>query len=104
LLTTGRDRSTAFWQPLVTCTQPLLTCTTARCLRSTLLPADQRSKVFYVGNWEFNPETVGFVSDVRSKEPPCSTSLPGNSDAEDEYGTDLNEDDRKALIEYLKIL
>jgi hypothetical protein len=32
------------------------------------------------------------------------TRLPGNSNAGHEYGTGLSDDDRKALLEYLKTL
>jgi RoxA-like, cytochrome c-like len=86
-------------------TPPYLHNGSVPSLYQLLLPASQRSKVFYYGNWEFNPETVGFESGSpfvgASK---YDTSLPGNSNAGHEYGTDLSDDDRKALIEYLKTL
>ncbi len=55
-------------------TAPFLHNGSVPSLYELLLPASQRSKVFYVGNWEFNPETVGFESDMRSTGPTNTTS------------------------------
>jgi hypothetical protein len=58
-----------------------------------------------VGNWDFNPETVGFESDSPfAGDFRYDTSLPGNSNAGHDHGTNLSEADRRALIEYLKTL
>ncbi len=70
-----------------------------------LKPPAERVQTFYVGNWEFVPERVGF----EWKSPFAGaflfdTSLPGNSNAGHVYGTQLSEADRMALIEYLKTL
>jgi processive rubber oxygenase RoxA-like protein len=74
-------------------------------LYQLLLPASQRSKVFYVGSWEFNPQTVGLEADNDFLGSfTFDTAKTGNSNAGHEYGTDLSDDDRKALIEYLKTL
>jgi RoxA-like, cytochrome c-like len=74
-------------------------------LYELLLPASQRSKEFYVGSWEFNPDKVGLESDSPFTGAfKYDTSLPGNSNAGHEYGADLNDEDRRALIEYLKTL
>ena len=35
---------------------------------------------------------------------PFDTSVPGNSNAGHEYGTDLSPDDKRALLEFLKTL
>jgi hypothetical protein len=71
-----------------------------------LKPAGERPATFYVGNWEFDPERLGFA--WRSPSSPSDfrfdTSLTGNSNAGHEYGTDLSVEDRRALIEYLKTL
>ena len=86
-------------------TAPFLHNGSVPSLYQLLLPASQRSKVFYVGNWEFNPETVGFESESPFEGAyKYDVSLPGNSNAGHEYGTDLSDDDRKALIEFLKTL
>jgi hypothetical protein len=74
-------------------------------LYDLLLPPDQRPKTFYVGNWEFNPEIVGYETKTQSPGAfTYHTAGRGNSNAGHEYGTDLSEEDRKALIEYLKSL
>ena len=74
-------------------------------LYDLLLPPDQRPKTFYVGDWNFDPEIVGY----ETNEPfpgafPFDTSTRGNRNTGHEFGTDLSEEDRKALIEYLKTL
>jgi hypothetical protein len=74
-------------------------------LYDLLLPAASRPRIFYVGSWEFDSRRVG----VESGSPFAGafrfdTRLPGNSNAGHEYGTDLSEADRMALVEYLKTL
>lgn len=77
-------------------------------LYELLLSADQRSKKFYLGNREFDPVNVGFVStpdihDAIAFE--FDTSLVGNSNSGHEYGVnDLSEQEKKELLEYLKTL
>jgi hypothetical protein len=86
-------------------TAPYLHNGSVPSLYQLLLPADQRSKVFYMGNWEFNPDVVGFESDSPFEGAfKFDTTVTGNSNAGHEFGTDLNENDRRALIEYLKTL
>lgn len=72
-------------------------------LHDLLLPAGQRPARFAVGRWEYDPKKVGRVSDG---ELPFvfDTRLSGNSNAGHEYGTGLAEDERWALLEYLKTL
>jgi hypothetical protein len=74
-------------------------------LRELLMPADRRTKILYMGNWEFDPVNVGL--EARSPFPGATvldTRLPGNSNAGHEFGTALGDADRDALIEYLKTL
>jgi len=74
-------------------------------LHDLLLPPAQRPRTFFVGNWEFDPVKVGYA--MASETPGAfkfDTTVRGNSNAGHTYGTDLSEDDRKALIEYLKTL
>ena len=70
------------------------------------LPENQRVKTFKVGSREFDPKNVGFRTDGAGTT--FDSSIPGNSNAGHsgaEYGTGLNnDDDRWALIEYLKSL
>ena len=79
-------------------------------LYELLLPAEQRSRTFYIGSWEFDPVNVGYVSDKRPGSFYFDTSLKGNSNAGHEYGTGydglpvLSEQDRWALVEYMKTL
>jgi hypothetical protein len=74
-------------------------------LQELLMPAARRSQMLYMGNWDFDPQRVGY--ETGSPFPGASvldTRLPGNSNAGHEFGTDLNNADRTALIEYLKTL
>jgi len=71
-----------------------------------LLPAKQRTTGFAVGSRKFDWEKVGYVT----TETPFKNGAfkvdasNGNGNGGHEYGTDLNDDDRRALIEYLKTL
>ncbi|NOT12491.1 MAG: hypothetical protein HOP23_11765 [Methylococcaceae bacterium] len=73
-------------------------------LYELLLPPTERSKVFYVGNREFNPETVGFKSGRSKIGFRFDTRRPGNRNSGHTYGTELNEFDRLDLLEFLKTL
>lgn len=72
-------------------------------LHDLLRPAAARPKKFAVGRWEYDPKKVGYVSDG---ETPWvyDTSVTGNHNGGHEYGTSLPDDDRWALVEYLKTL
>jgi hypothetical protein len=69
-------------------------------------PAKDRVKTFNVGCRKFDVKNVGFVSD----DPSCKTgtfivdpnNANGNGNGGHEYGTDLTEDQRWAIVEYLK--
>jgi hypothetical protein len=71
-------------------------------LHELLLPADQRSKTFYVGSKEFDPIAVGFDTEVKINASLFDTSLVGNSNAGHEYGVDLSAEDKDSLLMYLK--
>ena len=79
-------------------------------LYELLLPAEKRSKTFYVGSWEFDPVKVGYVDQAAPGAFLLDTNLPGNSNAGHEYGTGrdgsapLTEAEIWALVEYLKTL
>ena len=87
-------------------------------LADLLLPAKKRPKSFTVGSREFDPAKVGFRTDapgfsVYRARNDDGTPVPGNSNEGHEFGTDaypptaaeyLNDDERKALLEYLKSL
>jgi len=58
-----------------------------------------------MGNWDFDPVNVGYeTSSPFAGATLLDTRLPGNSNSGHEFGTDLNDADRAALIEYLKTL
>ncbi|MGV8835116.1 di-heme-cytochrome C peroxidase [Cellvibrio sp.] len=69
-----------------------------------LLPAEQRPATFYVGNIELDLVKVGHVYSEAPNTSFYDTRLRGNSNAGHEYGTQLNEEERWALIEYVKNL
>lgn len=83
-------------------------------LYEMFLPANQRSDKFYLGSKEFDPQLVGFQKGKIKGGFLLDTSLVGNSNAGHEFkgdgtgpgvvGPELSEDERWALIEYLKTL
>jgi len=69
-------------------------------------PAD-RPKEFWRGNTLYNPDDVGFDSysqEARTVGTHFDTNQKGNSNGGHIYGTDLPEDQKDALVEYLKKL
>src|SRR6266404_6333202 len=75
-------------------------------LRDLLEPPDRRPKVFYRGNDLYDPQKVGFVSDIatagRQVFTRYDTSVPGNSNSGHLYGTQLSDDEKRAVVEYMK--
>jgi mono/diheme cytochrome c family protein len=69
-----------------------------------LLPAAQRPVTFYVGNIELDLVKLGQVYTEAANTSFFDTRLRGNSNAGHEYGTQLNDEERWALIEYVKSL
>ena len=75
-----------------------------------LSPPDQRSKVFWVGSHEFNPEKLGYRSTERelSAEEQANlfrfdVNLPGNGNGGHAYpAKPYSTHEREAVIEYLK--
>ncbi|HYI03015.1 di-heme-cytochrome C peroxidase [Hyalangium sp.] len=72
-------------------------------LYDLLLPPAERPRVFSVGRWEYDPRKVGYVSDGQVPFV-LDTRAVGNSNRGHEYGVTLPEEDRWALVEYLKTL
>lgn len=73
-----------------------------------LLPARQRTTRFMTGSRLFDPQKVGYVTDqspfkngVFSADP---LNANGNGNAGHEYGTALTDEERWAIIEYMKTL
>jgi hypothetical protein len=78
-------------------------------LRDLLEPAARRPEVFYRGYDVYDPVRVGFVSDVPEENGRryfrYNTAERGNGNfghEGPEYGTDLPDDEKTALVEYLK--
>lgn len=72
-------------------------------LHALLLPPASRPARFSVGRWEYDPKHVGYVSDGQVPFV-VDTRVPGNGNGGHTYGTTLSEEDRWALVEYLKTL
>ena len=76
-------------------------------LRDLLEPVDKRPKIFYRGCDVFDPVNVGFISQgaeaarVGWKQ---DASTRGDGNQGHNYGTELSDDDKKALVEYMKTL
>jgi hypothetical protein len=89
-------------------TAPYLHNGSVPSLWELLLPPERRSPSFMVGSRKFDPKNVGYVTD----ESPYKDGMlvvgagaqPGNSNAGHDYGRDMNDDQRRALLEYLKQL
>jgi hypothetical protein len=69
-----------------------------------MLPVAQRPRTFWVGRREFDAAKVGITTAMFEGGFEFDVSLPGNSNAGHEYGGELAEADRMALLEYLKSL
>jgi hypothetical protein len=84
-------------------TPPFLHNGSVQSIRELLTKPAQRKTVFWVGSMVYDPKDLGFVSDDKlyyvSK---FDTRLPGNGNQGHEWGTDLVEADKDALIEFLK--
>lgn len=65
---------------------------------------DRRMTAFNVGSWEIDPVKVGFVITQEPATSKFNTTLPGNSNKGHEYGTDLSNQEKWELIEYIKTL
>jgi mono/diheme cytochrome c family protein len=97
-------------------TPPFLHNGSVPSLYQMLLPADRRDKTFYVGSREFDPKNVGYSTskfeggfEFHTDQP--NDPHPGNSNAGHEFrntpgkgviGPELSDEDRWAIIEYLK--
>jgi hypothetical protein len=82
-------------------------------LYQMLVPAEQRDKTFYVGSREFDPKYVGYSTGPFEGGFEFRTDQPGNSNAGHEFrngkgkgiiGPELTDDERWAIVEYLKVM
>jgi hypothetical protein len=69
---------------------------------------DKRPKSFALGSREYDTEKLGYVSSPNSSSPAPAwefdTTKPSNANAGHYYGTNLPDDEKWALIEFLKAL
>ncbi len=95
-------------RPLVAswATAPYLHNNSVPTIWDLLTPAEQRPKTFWVGSREYDPKKLGFKSDTDTGGLfKFDTSVTGNGNGGHTgqvYGTDMSDDDRWALLEYLK--
>jgi hypothetical protein len=68
------------------------------------MPPASRSKQFWVGNKQFDPIKLGYSTVKTDNGVLFDTAQVGNGNAGHEYGTNLSDADRMAVIEYLKTL
>ena len=76
-------------------------------LSDLLAPPDQRPAVFYRGYDVVDADHVGFVATGAAAEASgfrFDTRERGNANTGHNYGTDLGDTDKRALLEYLKTL
>ena len=89
-------------------TAPFLHNGSVASLWELLLPAKQRMATFKVGSRKFDPKNVGYVTDETPFKTGTFVADPnnanGNGNGGHEYGADLPEADRWAIVEYLKTL
>lgn len=96
-------------------TAPFLHAGSVPNLYQLLLPANDRVKTFHVGSREFDPKDVGFSIQPFPGSFELRTSETGNSNAgheglyytqvrENGTNRDFTDDERRALIEYMKTL
>jgi mono/diheme cytochrome c family protein len=75
-------------------------------LRALLEPPERRPAVFYRGYDVFDHQNVGFVANVPEADGRrffrYDTAVPGNGNGGHVYGTTLSDDDKRAIVEYLK--
>jgi mono/diheme cytochrome c family protein len=92
-------------RPLVSvwATAPYLHNGSVPTLYHLLLPAEQRPKTFPVGQREYDPEKLGYITEVQGTPRfVFDTTLPGNRNTGHEYGKQLTAEQRADLLEYLK--
>ena len=75
-------------------------------LRDLLEPPENRPKTFYRGYDVYDHDKMGFISNVPAEKDHqffyYDTAVPGNSNSGHLYGTDLADEDKDAIVEYLK--
>ena len=75
-------------------------------LRDLLEPTQARPALWYRGSDELDLDRVGYRSDAAApgRLSPYDTARPGNSNSGHDYGVHLSDDQKAALVEYMKTL
>ena len=75
-------------------------------LRDLLEAPERRPTAFYRGYDVYDQVRLGFVTDVSEENGRqffrYDTSIPGNGNGGHVYGTTLTDEDKRAIVEYLK--
>ena len=75
-------------------------------MRDLLEPPESRPRTFYRGYDVYDQVKLGFVSDVPQADGQVftlyDTGAPGNANTGHVYGTTISDDDKRAIVEYLK--
>ena len=89
-------------------TSPYLHNGSVPTLWDLLQPPEKRPQVFITGSDVYDPVNVGFVTSgaqaKASADFTYDTRLEGNHNSGHLYGTTLSDDDKRALIEFMKTL
>jgi mono/diheme cytochrome c family protein len=90
---------TAIWA-----TAPYLHNNSVPTLYDLLQPAAKRPPRFPVGHREYDPVKLGYSARAGTPSFPFDTSKTGNGNGGHEFGTAISEEERMALLEYLKTI
>jgi hypothetical protein len=89
-------------------TAPYLNNGSVASIWDLLTPPANRPKLFMLGSREYDVQKLGYVTTVDAKSPAPAweydTSQVGNANTGHVYGTNLPDDEKWALIEFLKAL
>ena len=90
-------------------TPPFLHNGSVPSIADLLTPPEQRPAAFLVGTREYDPQKMGYRTDVPNSCANCTsfsfdTTKPGNSKQGHPFGTTLKPEEKQALMEYLKRL
>lgn len=85
-------------------TAPYLHNNSVPTLWDLLSKPSDRPKKFKVGHRDFDLKNVGYTKDGDASSREFDTSKSGNHNTGHDYGTNLSDDERRQLIEYLKTL
>jgi len=85
-------------------TAPYLHNGSVPTLYDLLLPEEERPQTFSLGGWEYDPEKVGYATYTGPNAFEFNTEVKGNSNKGHTRGTSLSDEERWALVEYLKSL